>query len=123
MGEGMARDAVAVVGLGAILPDAPDVAAFWTNVTEGRYSISEVPADRWDPCAYYDQDPAVPDKTYSKIGGWVQEWEWDPLAWHLPIPPTVGAEMDDGQKWAIACTRAALADYGHPARSTDGERT
>ncbi len=123
MDEERDRHAVAVVGLGAILPDAPDVAAFWRNVTESRYSISEVPSERWDPAVYYDPDPTAPDKSYSKIGGWVREWEWDPLAWHLPVPPTVGASMDDGQKWAIACTHAALTDYGHPGRSMDGERT
>ena len=31
--------------------------------------------------------------------------------------------MDDAQKWAVACTRAALLDYGWPERPVDGERT
>jgi hypothetical protein len=115
--------AIAVVGLAAILPDAPDVGAFWTNVTAGRYSINDIPEGRWDPCLYYDADPTAPDKTYSRIGGWVREWDWDPLAWRLPIPPKVGDAMDDGQKWAIACTRAALADFGYPGASLDPERT
>ncbi|HZD75273.1 MAG TPA: beta-ketoacyl synthase N-terminal-like domain-containing protein, partial [Actinomycetota bacterium] len=115
--------AVAIVGLGAILPDGPDAATFWRNVREGRYSISEVSPDRWDPKLYWDPDPKAPDKTYSKIGGWVREWAWEPLAWHLPIPPKVGAAMDDSQKWAVACTRAALADFGYPERPLDAERT
>ncbi len=34
---------VAVVGLAAIMPDAPDAATFWRNLREGRYSISDVP--------------------------------------------------------------------------------
>ena len=114
---------IAVVGLGAILLDAPDVRTFWRNVKGGRYSISEVRPDRWDPDLYYDPDPLAPDKTYSKIGGWVREWTWDPFAWHLPIPPRVGEALDDGQKWAIACTHAALDDYGYPARPLDPERT
>src|SRR6266508_1702515 len=105
--------AAAIVGVGAILPDAPDVEAFWRNVREGRYSISEVTPDRWDPALYYDPDPRAPDKTYSKIGGWVREWAWDPMGWRLPIPPKVGAVMDDAQKWAVACTRAALAGEQH----------
>jgi len=115
--------AAAIVGVGAILPDAPDVEAFWRNVREGRYSISEVTPDRWDPALYYDPDPRAPDKTYSKIGGWVREWAWDPMGWRLPIPPKVGAVMDDAQKWAVACTRAALADFGYPQRPLDNERT
>ena len=39
--------AVAVVGLGAILPDALSAPAFWNNVIGRRYSIAEVPAGRW----------------------------------------------------------------------------
>jgi acyl transferase domain-containing protein len=119
------RPEVAVVGLGAILPDAPDAPSFWRNVKEGRYSITEVPKERWDPDLYYDPDPRAPDKTYSKIGGWVREgeWDWDPFGWHLPIPPTVGDSMEDSQKWAIACARQALADYGYPGRPLDTERT
>jgi len=89
------RIAVAVVGVGAILPDAPDAVRFWDNVKSGRYSISEVDPARWDPELYYDPDPQAPDKTYSKIGGWVREWEWDPAAWHLPLPPRVADQMDD----------------------------
>ncbi len=116
---------VAVVGLGAILPDAPDAPAFWRNVIEERYSITEVPKERWDPDLYYDPDPRAPYKTHSRIGGWVREgeWDWDPFGWHLPIPPAVSDSMEDSQKWAIACTREALADYGYPRRPLDTERT
>ena len=72
--------------MGAILPDAPNAAAFWENVKNGRYSITDVAPDRWDPALYYDPDPKAPDKTYSKIGGWVREWEWDPLKWRSADP-------------------------------------
>ena len=81
--------AIAIVGVGAILPDAPDARAFWENVKRGRYSISDVTPDRWDPDQCYDPDPAAPAKTYSRIGGFVREWSWDPIAWKLPIPPRV----------------------------------
>jgi acyl transferase domain-containing protein len=114
---------VAVVGVGAILPDAPDAAAFWRNLREGRYSITEVSPSRWDPELYFDPDPKAPDKTYSKIGGWVREWKWDPFGWKLAVPPTVAENIDDGQKWAIACTHEALLDYGYPERPLDQERT
>ena len=48
---------IAIVGLGAIMPEAPNVAAFWENITKGRYCITDVPKDRWDPELYYDPDP------------------------------------------------------------------
>src|SRR6188472_23913 len=114
-----AHPAVAIVGVGAILPDAPDADAFWRNVTGGRYSISDVEAARWDPDLYFDEDPKAPEKTYSRIGGWVRDWDWNPLGWRLPIPPKVSDAMDDAQKWAVACTRMALMDYGWPNRPLD----
>jgi acyl transferase domain-containing protein/NAD(P)-dependent dehydrogenase (short-subunit alcohol dehydrogenase family) len=121
--ENTAYRAIAIVGAGAVLPDAVNVPAFWQNVKNGRYSISEVPAGRWDPSLYYDADRAAPDKTYSKIGGWVREYVWDPMKWHLPIPPRVVDAMDIAQKWAIACTREALEDYGYPSRPLNLDRT
>ena len=121
--ENTAHRAIAIVGVGAILPDAPNAPAFWNNVKTGRYSISEVPADRWDPERYFDADPNAPDKTYSKIGGWVREYAWDPMKWKLPIPPRVAAGMDLAQQWAVACTREALEDYGYPNRPLNLDRT
>ena len=118
-----AEHAVAIIGVGAILPDAPDADAFWRNVRQGHYAISEVDPRRWDPALYYDPDPRAPEKTYSKIGGWIRDWEWDPLRWKLPIPPRVGDAMDDAQKWGVACTRMALADAGWPERPLDLDRT
>jgi acyl transferase domain-containing protein/acyl carrier protein len=121
--ENTAHRAIAIVGVGAILPDAPNAPAFWNNVKSGRYSISDVTPDRWDQALYYDADPAAPDKTYSKIGGWVREYAWDPMKWRLPIPPRVADAMDPAQKWAVACTREALEDYGYPKRPLDLDRT
>ena len=50
--ENTAHRAIAIVGTGAVLPDAPNVAAFWSNVKNGRYSITDVTPDRWDPAFY-----------------------------------------------------------------------
>jgi len=115
--------AVAVVGVGAVLPDAPNAGAYWENLKGGRYSITDVTADRWDPDLYFDPDPKAPDKTYSIIGGWVREVDFSPLKWRLPIPPKVSDAMDPTQKWSIVAAREALLDYGYPDRPLDHDRT
>ena len=121
--EENSRRAIAIVGAGAILPDAPTAAAFWENLKRGRYSVSEISSDRWDPALYYDPDPRAPDKTYSKIGGFVRAYDWDPVQWKLAVPPRVADAMDETQKWAVAATRQALLSYGWPQRALVAERT
>ena len=113
--------AIAIVGLGAILPDAEGVAAFWQNILGKRYSISETPSDRWSLADYYDPDPRTPDKTYSKIGGWLRGYEFD---WkRFKMPPKVAGSIDQGQQWAVTIAADALADYGYPNRPLDTDRT
>ncbi len=116
------HEPIAIVGIAAIMPDAPNAAAFWENIKAGRYSISDVPPERWDPDLYYDADRNAPDKTYSRIGGWVREYPWDPMGWRLPLPPKVAEQMDDAQKWALAAARAALLDAGWPDWDVDPEQ-
>ncbi len=55
--------AVAIVGVGAVLPDAPNAPAFWNNIVNKRYSIRETPPERWSIADYFDPDPAAPDKS------------------------------------------------------------
>ena len=113
--------AIAIVGVGAILPDAPSAAAFWNNVVGKHYSITETPPDRWSVADYYDPDPKAPDKTYTKIGAWVQGFAFD---WkRFRMPPKVAESMDEAQQWAVTIAADALADYGYPERPLDTERT
>ena len=112
---------IAIVGLGAIFPDAPDAATYWANLCAGHDSIGPVPPDRWLPEQFYDEDRAAPDKTYSALGGWVKDFEFD---WkRFRVPPRVAAAMDEGQQWAVSAAAAALADYGYPDRPLDTRRT
>ena len=113
---------VAVVGLGAILPDALDVPSFWNNIVSNKYSITEVPSDRWNVDLYYDPDPAAADKTYSKIGAFVKGYRFDSLKNGIAIPPKVLEVMDITQQWAISASRQALMDYGYPERKLNPER-
>ena len=108
--EDTAYRAIAIVGAGAVLPDAPNVPAFWENVKSGRYSISEVtPGPLGSGACTTMPIRAAPDKTYSKIGGWVREYAWDPMKWRLAHSAARGrCAWMTRQKWAIACTREAL---------------
>jgi 3-oxoacyl-(acyl-carrier-protein) synthase/acyl carrier protein len=113
---------IAIVGMGAILPDASDVSSFWKNIESSKYSITDIPADRWKQELYFDPDPFAPDKTYTKIGAFVRDYKFEPFKFGIAIPPKVLATMDTVQQWAIAASHQALTDYGYPARKLDPER-
>ncbi len=113
---------VAIIGISAIMPQAKTGDAFWANIKSGRYSITNVPPGRWDPAAYYDPDHSARDKTYTTLGGWVTEFDWDPIRWRLPVPPTVSNQMDEGQRWVVSAAREALMDAGWPKWNVDSDR-
>ncbi len=99
-------DPVAIIGLGAVMPDANNIEEFWENVRTGRDSIREVPKERWDPELYYDEDRNAPDKTYSKIGSWITDFEFNSVKFR--IPPKVAKQIDPVQQMALEAARQAL---------------
>src|SRR5205814_1370233 len=40
-------DDIAIVGMSAVLPGAPDLGVFWRNLIEGKSSIADAPPERW----------------------------------------------------------------------------
>ena len=112
---------VAIVGLGCILPGAADVATFWANILDKVDAIGEVPPERWDWRRYYDPDPAVRDKVYSRWGGFIEDVPFDPMAFGLP-PKSLGS-IEPFQLLALLTAQAALRDAGYDERPFDRERT
>ncbi len=112
---------VAIVGLGCILPGAPDLATFWANILEKVDAIGEVPAERWDWRRMYDPDPSARDKVYSRWGGFIDPVALDPLA--LGLPPKSLESIEPFQLLALLCAQAALRDAGYATRPFNRERT
>ena len=105
---------IAIVGIGAILPDAPDASSFWENVISGRASIRELPEHRWRAEDHWEQGGpknVSEGKTYSKIGAWVNDYEFDWKRWR--IPPGSLPQIDICQQWAVSVSAAALEDAGY----------
>ncbi|MHA1584409.1 MAG: beta-ketoacyl synthase N-terminal-like domain-containing protein, partial [Promethearchaeota archaeon] len=103
---------VAIIGIGCIFPDANNVEEFWNNILSKKYSITEVPKERWDPEIYFDPDRSVPDKSYTKIGGFIKNFKFKSVKYR--IPPKMAAQMDDVQKWALEAAKETLLDAGYP---------
>ncbi len=116
------KKAIAIIGLGAILPDANNVTSFWNNLLSARYSITDIPGDRWDVNLYYSPDRSDQNKSYTKIGAFVRDYNFEAHKMGIAIPPRVLEQMDLIQKWSLDATHQALTDYGWPAKAIDGDR-
>ena len=105
------REPIAVVGIGLRLPGADSPSSYWEHILSRRSGIVPVPEGRWESVDfYYDPDPKTPDKTYSKIGGFLTDFVFDPLKYR--IPPAVAQKMDLTQQLAVTCVASALEDAG-----------
>jgi len=106
-------NSIAIIGVGAILPKSGDVSEFWDNVKSRVDTVTEVPKGRWRPGpeVFFDPDPLAPDKTYSKIGCFVDPVDFDCRL--FGIPPKVAQHIDEPQKWMLLATTQALTNAGY----------
>ena len=117
---------IAVIGLGALMPDAKDVDAFWQNIKQGKVSIKDVKPERW-PGKIEDfwktGGPGDVEEgfTYSKIGAFVEDFEFNWRRWRQP-PGTLG-QIDPCQLWAVEVSAAALEQSGYDGESKDFDRS
>ncbi len=110
---------LAVVGLACRFPGARDRDTYWRNVLDDVYSIAPMPASRFHRERYYDPEVGAYAKTYSELGGLLEERPFDPSAFR--IPPKVAAATDVAQLWALEVARDTLADAGLAPDGLAGE--
>jgi 3-oxoacyl-(acyl-carrier-protein) synthase/NAD(P)H-dependent flavin oxidoreductase YrpB (nitropropane dioxygenase family) len=117
---------IAIVGMACILPNSPDLAAFWRTVLDSADAVTEVPSDRWDPEIYYAPEvgPGQAGRiSVSKWGGYLAEVPFDAIGYG--IPPSALASIDPTQLLALEVSARALSDAGYaPGRDgADHSRT
>jgi PfaB family protein len=66
---------VAIVGIGGIFPDAPDLENFWNCIRDGRNVAREVPEGRWLLPAetVFSPEVGAADRVYSRTGCFIDE--------------------------------------------------
>ena len=116
---------IAVIGLGALMPDAEDVDGFWQNILDSKVSIAEVDQDRWPGKIEHFWKKGGPGDieegfTYSKIGAFVKNFEFDWRRWRQP--PGTLAQIDACQLWAVEISAAALEQAGYDGETKDIDR-
>ncbi|PJF21665.1 MAG: polyketide synthase, partial [Phototrophicales bacterium] len=102
---------IAIIGMAAVFPQAHNLREFWDNIVNKVNCIEDVPPSRWNIEDYYDPDPTVPDKTYSKRGGFIPEIDFDPMEFGLP--PNILEVTDVSQMLGLVVARDAMIDAGY----------
>jgi acyl transferase domain-containing protein/NAD(P)-dependent dehydrogenase (short-subunit alcohol dehydrogenase family)/ribosomal protein L12E/L44/L45/RPP1/RPP2 len=112
---------VAIVGMGCLLPKAPNIRAFWANILNKVDAITEVPKERFNIDLYYDPDRKSRDKIYSRWGGFLDAVPFDPMRYG--IPPNALPSIDPLQLLALVTVDQALRDAGYGDREFPRQKT
>ncbi|MGD1700259.1 SDR family NAD(P)-dependent oxidoreductase [Dapis sp. BLCC M229] len=103
---------IAIVGMACRFPGgANDPSTYWNLLHDGIDTITPVPPDRWDVNAYYDPDPEVSGKAYTKEGGFIKQVDqFDPL--FFGIAPREAVILDPQYRLLLEVTWEALENAG-----------
>lgn len=112
---------IAIIGMSCYFPQAADRTQYWENILGKKNTVTEIPGRLWDWRLYYDPDPRAPDKIISKWGGFLDDLDFDPLAYG--ITPASMTSIDPLQLYLLESVRLAIGDAGYTSRPFDRERT
>ncbi|MFI6365376.1 type I polyketide synthase [Nocardia sp. NPDC050630] len=112
---------IAIVGLDCRFPHAPDPAALWQMLLDGRDAISEVPANRWHADDFHD--PAgTPGTINTRSGGFLDDADAFDHEF-FGIAPREAEAMDPQQRLLLQATWRAFEDATLDPRAQSGSRT
>jgi malonyl CoA-acyl carrier protein transacylase len=65
------QDRIAITGMSIVNTLGKSPEEIWTASLAMKSGITEVPSSRWDHALYYDPKPHIPDKTYCRVGAFL----------------------------------------------------
>ncbi len=107
-------DAIAIVGMGCVLPGAGNLPKYWELLAGGRDPKCPVPADRWRTDLGYRPGAAEPYRSPATLGGFITDFQYDWRAHKLP--PKQVAQADPLQFMLLEAADEALRDAGYDRR-------
>ncbi|NEZ64969.1 SDR family NAD(P)-dependent oxidoreductase [Leptolyngbyaceae cyanobacterium CCMR0082] len=114
------KDPIAIIGLSCRFPGSENPEAFWEFLRRGGDAITEIPDSRWDIDAFYDPDPAKPDKMNTRWGGFLpQVDQFDPQFFN--ISPREAINMDPQQRLLLEVAWEALENANIIPQQTSGK--
>lgn len=113
---------IAVVGMAARFPEAPNPRALWNNIVDGKQSFGDVPSSRWNNDTFYSEIPRAIDRSYVRHGAFLDDVDQF-AALHYGIAPRRVTHMDPQHRLLYDAVREALQDAGWEQAAFDRKRT
>ena len=113
-------DAVAIIGLGAIMPGARTIAQYWDLLVNGRDARSPIPQQRWNADLFLREGSELAGLIATRVGGFITDFDYD---WKKhKIPPRQLESADPLQFMLLDAADQALRDAGYEHKRIDGRR-
>jgi acyl transferase domain-containing protein len=114
---------IAIIGLGCRFPGgANSPEKFWSLLRAGFDAVGQIPPDRWNADAYYDPDPDMPGKMYTRHGAFLDELgAFD--SGFFGISPREASVLDPQQRLILEVSWEAIEHAGLAASGLAGSRT
>ena len=117
------NEPIAVVSMACKFPgNINNTRELWEKLLKSHDAIIEVPKERWNADEFYDPDPDVPGKMYTKLGGFLDVVDqFDPA--FFGISPREAASMDPHQRLLLQTTWEAFENGGFDLNALYGSKT
>lgn len=110
---------VEVIGRACRLPGARNIAEFWTLLTKGECSVSQIGQDRFSLFRYLHPSAGTDGKSYTFRAGVLDDvWNFDPAVFALS--PREAMQMDPQQRLLLMLVWEALEEAGLPPSNVAG---
>ncbi len=108
------HEPIAVVGMGCRLPGgANNPEQFWELLKTGYDAITEIPPERWNVDDYFDADPDVAGKMYTRCGGFISNRDIKTFdANFFKISPQEAMALDPQQRLLLEVSWEAFENGG-----------
>ncbi len=114
---------VAVVGVGCRFPGGvTDTDTYWRMLTDGTDAVGDIPADRWDHDAFYDEEAGKPGKIYTRSGAFLDGLDRFDHEF-FGISRREALAMDPHQRLALEVCWEALENAGQAPSGLAGSDT
>lgn len=121
--EASITEPIAIIGMSCRFPgESTNPEKYWHLLSNGIDAITQIPGNRWDLDKYYDSNPEVPGKMYSKKGGFLSDIEqFDPH--FFGISPREAISIDPQHRLLLEVSWEALVNAGYNIKELRGSQT